>query len=533
MTKCATCGMPQKGNSLHDDDYKGEGKHPYKEATPMKSLTEIDKALDLIDIFDGGELKSMGHGKVGGYLVRYTSEADPDLTGDYFTPNTNFYKEEGDFIPIMYDHGLNGTMKGQQIGRASVHFDDVGMFIKGELDLRKKYVRAINDKLIKGGNAGLSSGAARHMTRRKSSKSGANEILDWGVAEGSVTVAPVEPRCEVMSLKSYMAIRQDPFDTFDVSDDEGEDFKSSTEDLEEDDEVKSIKKEKVEGKTQYCVYKGKKKIGSYPTMPEAEDAMDEEDLEDGADDEEEEDQKSLSGFRALKSAFDDKLAEKKLGDWEIRNVRDEVIADIAQAALLAPVSGNIIDIRQKVAEAVAECAVREQDVIANQVEKWVANGGKDDNSPVASCDGPKVPRFYLRSLVVTERGPEAGLNLGEHSTKMVSILQETEDIVASVDRSVKAYTDRCENRITFRANDPSNKSGKLFSPAQTERLTEMSASFKALMTTLAESQARIDNMLAIVEAPRQAASETGTGMSPLEVQQLITRNQVANTLAGA
>ena len=36
----------------------------------------------------GGAVKALGDGKIGGYLVRFTDMQSPDLTGDYFTADT-------------------------------------------------------------------------------------------------------------------------------------------------------------------------------------------------------------------------------------------------------------------------------------------------------------------------------------------------------------------------------------------------------------------------------------------------------------
>ena len=49
-----------------------------------------EKSIDLEEtvVNFGSELKSLGEGKFGGYLVRFTTAEDPDLTGDY---NDNVY----------------------------------------------------------------------------------------------------------------------------------------------------------------------------------------------------------------------------------------------------------------------------------------------------------------------------------------------------------------------------------------------------------------------------------------------------------
>jgi len=36
-------------------------------------------------IYQGGAVKALDGGKVGGYLVLFSTDADPDLVGDFFT----------------------------------------------------------------------------------------------------------------------------------------------------------------------------------------------------------------------------------------------------------------------------------------------------------------------------------------------------------------------------------------------------------------------------------------------------------------
>ena len=38
----------------------------------------------------GSSIKMLDNGNVGGYLVMFSGPKDPDLYGDYFTPETDF-----------------------------------------------------------------------------------------------------------------------------------------------------------------------------------------------------------------------------------------------------------------------------------------------------------------------------------------------------------------------------------------------------------------------------------------------------------
>src|SRR5579859_2699254 len=50
--------------------------------------SESSKRLGLAGetvVYRGGEVKSLGDDRVGGYLVVFSTEKDPDLSGDFFT----------------------------------------------------------------------------------------------------------------------------------------------------------------------------------------------------------------------------------------------------------------------------------------------------------------------------------------------------------------------------------------------------------------------------------------------------------------
>jgi hypothetical protein len=155
--------------------------------------------MDDILAFDGGAVKALGDGKVGGYLVLFSGPDDPDLQGDYFTKSTDFKLQDGDLRPILYRHGVHPAIKSRTLGRAEVKIDDVGIFLAGELELRDKYEKAIY-KLAEMGKLGWSSGAMGHLVS-KTPKKKALEVDLWGIGEASLTPNPVEPRTSAFSLK--------------------------------------------------------------------------------------------------------------------------------------------------------------------------------------------------------------------------------------------------------------------------------------------------------------------------------------------
>ena len=159
------------------------------------------KALDPdeIMVIFGDTVKALEGGKVAGYLVRYSTETDPDLTGDHFTSETDF----GDATKsaVLYQHGMDETLKRRKIGDGELRKDDVGVWIEAQLNLRDEYEKAIYE-LAKKGKLGWSSGTAGHLVERN--KSG--KILSWHLGlDASLTPTPAEPRNGAITLKSLLA----------------------------------------------------------------------------------------------------------------------------------------------------------------------------------------------------------------------------------------------------------------------------------------------------------------------------------------
>lgn len=528
MKKCAICGMVE--NQVHAANYKGIGKHPFTEPSSQKAFS--GEITDDIIVFGGGELKSMGDGKFEGYLVRFSSADDPDLTGDFFTKSTEFYIEDGTTIPILYDHGLNATIKGRKIGRAKVSYDDVGLFIKGELELRDAFEQAINDKLIKLKKAGLSSGAARHMTQRRQVRKGVSEVIAWGIAEGSITVAPTEPRNDVVSsLKSYAEDREDAEYLF-----EGLELKSDV--LEVDDDPTAYGKEHAfepepDEPTECAVCgeefgegvhtKSASTIKKYKQhnphqFVSSEDDEDtclncEQSYEDGKHTNPkksfQEDEDSEIIHRSLKGMFDEELAAKTPSIWELRQTFDSVCGKIAVAANTSDITGVEIDIEGKVTEAATELAAREIPLVVQQIKDWLDRGGRMSNS--MGCSSPESNYFYLKSVPLHPYEQmnvvlESGTTLSEHSTKVVSAVEGFVKLAESMDKSLKTYLDRFQEKIEFRANDPL-KSGRVISSATVEKLRALREVLKPISEYLGGADEKISTLLELANSKKLAQTE--------------------------
>ena len=152
----------------------------------------------------GSEIKALGDGKVGGFLVRFTDAKSTDLDGDFFDASTDYGIETGDRLPVYYNHGLDSTLKRRRIGRAQVDVQDVGVWVEAQLEMRDEYERAIY-ALIEKGKVGWSSGSMPHLVEREPQKGGASRITSWPLGEASITPTPAAGAelTRVQPLKSW------------------------------------------------------------------------------------------------------------------------------------------------------------------------------------------------------------------------------------------------------------------------------------------------------------------------------------------
>lgn len=162
-----------------------------------------NQELDTV-VWFGGEVKALDDsGRVGGYLVRFSTAVDPDLQRDFFTKSTNFGSNTK--CSILYHHGLDPVIKARELGMGEWKTDDVGVWIEGQLERRDKYEEAIY-QLAKAGKLGWSSGSAPHLVSRKA-VGDSFEITSWPLGiDASLTPTPQEPRTSAVSLKSIKDI---------------------------------------------------------------------------------------------------------------------------------------------------------------------------------------------------------------------------------------------------------------------------------------------------------------------------------------
>lgn len=159
----------------------------------------------------GGEIKALEGGRIGGYLVVFGDATKTDLVGDFFTPETDFGLDLSTKCRVLFDHGMDPTLKHLALGAVELKVDTKGVWAEGQLKARDDYEAKVKEiigqdlpALIAGKRLGWSSGTAAHLVARKSVGK-AHEITAWPLGlDASLTATPCEPRTLAVPLKSWV-----------------------------------------------------------------------------------------------------------------------------------------------------------------------------------------------------------------------------------------------------------------------------------------------------------------------------------------
>ena len=128
-------------------------------------------------------------------------DGDVDLTGDYFTKETDLGISEGDRLPVYFEHGYDPVIKSRRLGRGQIErFDDIGVWFEAQLELRDEYERKIYE-LAEAGKLGWSSQAGGSLVAKESGLGG-TRIATWPLAEATLTKSPAEYRNTAIPMKS-------------------------------------------------------------------------------------------------------------------------------------------------------------------------------------------------------------------------------------------------------------------------------------------------------------------------------------------
>jgi hypothetical protein len=503
--KCSTCGMAEDSNPAHASDYSGPGKHSFKGASSAKALL-----YDNSPIFLGGELKALGDGKVGGWAIIFSDDKSPDLTNDYFDNTTDYFfeGEQKAIRPVLYDHGLDPTMKSTKLARGTVEIKDAGLWFEAQMDLSKAYDAYIY-KMAEQKALGVSTGSAPHLIQREPVGK-AMHIKSWPVVEISLTPMPIEKatKGKVLPLQSYAEEdRTDIFAGFKgVVDEEDEDSMGRPHEFEEETDGEDAGVCKECGDTfAGGNHASKKALLSIEKLNELA-AKKKKDGEDVA-------LPPKKEARPVKSAFDDELAEQTPSIYRLDSARDNVLNDIVQAALLADITEVPIDLRQKITQLCTEYIARWIMLAVTQAQAYVDNGGPDSGEMSSPC-GSGQQRFYLRSFsddnfesflsIKSVGGVRPPLN--EHSDMAVSALEEYALKSESLLKAIKGWEERLEKKARFRTGDPT-KSGRTISAATMKKLQDAKSKLTEHLAAGGDLNTHLDNIMALAEPKKSMAAQ--------------------------
>ena len=198
--------------SLKNKDYEFQSRSDWQEVQQKTQWIEKVKSFRLKArtnkaetlIAWGGAVKALGDGKVGGYLVRFSTDDDLDLEGEFFNKETD-YGEPKPVPPtgtVYYQHGLDKKMGKRKLGMATHKIDEFGVWAEAQLNLRDEYENFIYAMAEKG-KMGWSSGTASHLVERQITAKG-TWIKSWPLGlDDTLTPVPAEPRNEAIPLKSW------------------------------------------------------------------------------------------------------------------------------------------------------------------------------------------------------------------------------------------------------------------------------------------------------------------------------------------
>jgi hypothetical protein len=142
------------------------------------------------------DVKADGTVEVGGYGILFTGPDDPDLDGQFFTAESDFWlagrKDAAAWA--IYGHGMDEVMGVKRLSPTpwKAEVDEAGVWMEGQLEIADKYDEMLVEKGIKPGKMGLSTGVPPHLVRTEQ-KGGAEHIKTWPFAEVSITPQPAEP----------------------------------------------------------------------------------------------------------------------------------------------------------------------------------------------------------------------------------------------------------------------------------------------------------------------------------------------------
>lgn len=150
-------------------------------------------------IYFGGDVKALGGGKVGGYVLRFGTPDTADIQGDFFAKDGDYGLDISTKARIVYHHGLTKAYGARRFGVANLSVTDEGIWGEGTINEPNIYADIVAGKI------GWSSGSVDRLTSRKEVK-GKSQITSWPLIEVSLTPHPVDRRNRAIAIKALSSV---------------------------------------------------------------------------------------------------------------------------------------------------------------------------------------------------------------------------------------------------------------------------------------------------------------------------------------
>lgn len=137
---------------------------------------------------------------------------DSDLQGERFTPATDVKADWFDQRPVLFQHGMDETLKDAVVGvQGPLTLEEDGWWAEMWLDKASQYWELVN-RLLAAGKMYGSSGALAHLVKIAAN----GDILVWPHIEQTLTPTPANPYARVTAARAVDAYKSAGIDMPDM-----------------------------------------------------------------------------------------------------------------------------------------------------------------------------------------------------------------------------------------------------------------------------------------------------------------------------
>lgn len=193
---------------------------------------------------------------------------------------------------------------------------------------------------------------------------------------------------------------------------------------------------------------------------------------------------------AVKNVFEEELAERKLGVWQLQSAFETSMRKLATVAAASSVTGVEVDVEARVNEAVASLGQRLSAAVIEQISEFI--------------ESPNQEHFYLKQFSIPESLASEGLD--SHSQAVVSAVEGFAHEGGALAGELKRWQERVKDKQEFRAADPL-KAGRTISAVNRDRIAAVMAKLKELSPVFQEMHGVLAELHEMAE-PKKSVEPT-------------------------